>query len=122
MEIQDVITLILGLGNFGQTFIIFRGWKSQERKDKASANVEEGNSVEKTQAIYDKLTEVLNRELDKMNDKLKQQDILLDTQNDTIKGQNKRIEGQNQTIASLEKVVNDYKSKCSECSHNKAKL
>ena len=104
MEIQDVITLVLGLGNFGQTFIIFRGWKSQERKDKALANLEEGNSVMKTQEIYDKLTDVVNREIDKMNDKLKQQDILLDTQNGTIKN--------------LVKQVEDYKKKCSQCSHN----
>ncbi len=107
MDIQDVITLVLGVGNFGQTFIIFRGWKSQERKDKALANLEEGNSVVKTQEIYDKLTDVLNREVDKMNYKLKQQDILLDTQSSQIQ--------------TLVKQVDDYRTKCSKCSNNDTK-
>ena len=104
MEIQDTITLVLGLLSITQQIVIFRGWKSAERKEKALANLEEGNSVVKTQEIYDKLTDVVNREIDKMNDKLKQQDILLDTQNGTIKN--------------LVKQVEDYKKKCSQCSHN----
>ena len=106
MEIQDVITLVLGLGNFGQTFIIFRGWKSQDRKDKALANQEEGTFVKTTQEIYNTLAADLKKETEKMVERIRMQDLAIDVQNKVVDG--------------LKRELNDYKEKCKKCNHNLA--
>jgi hypothetical protein len=90
----------MAAGNFGSTILLFRSWRSQERKDASLARQEEATSVSKTQEIYDKLTEVLNRELDKMH---------------------KQIADQKTEIEMLHLTVQGYKEKCSICANNDTK-
>lgn len=87
MDVQDFITYTMAAGNIAGTLILFRSWKSTQKKDRATANIEEATAAGVSADIYARLSLDLKIELDKMRDK----------------------------IRTLELKVQEYETKCSKC-------
>lgn len=102
---MEILVALFGGLNIVQLVISFRTMKSQVRKDEYLAEKEKfltekekANSVEASQHIFDLMTERVKKELEEVYAKIGQQD---------------------ETIKLLHKIVNQYKTNCAQCAHNK---
>lgn len=112
MDQQIIISLLGGL-NFIQIFTQIFTLRYYLRKEKATTRIEEANSVGKSQDVYDRLTEHVNKEVEKMMKKQQELEVLIESQNATIAKQDSEIE-------MLHKIVRGYQEKCINCSINAA--
>lgn len=105
MDQQTIISLLGGL-NIIQVFTQIFTFRYYLRKEKAITRIEEANSVGKSQDVYDRLTEHVNKEVEKMMKKQAELEGL--------------IEKQDSEIEMLHKIVKGYQEKCINCSINAA--
>lgn len=70
MDFITLLPIVLGGMNVVQMVILITTIRSQRRKEKALAAQEEANSVEKTQDIYNRLTERMMTELETRDSKI----------------------------------------------------
>lgn len=126
MQLIEIITLALGGLNVVQLVLLVRTMKSHVKKENALAEKEQAfaeqekaNSVEKSQSIYDKLTEIMNRELGKMDAKIQLQDKTIveqATELQLVKSENYQFQ---QRVDHLQKKVENYETSCANCINNK---
>lgn len=118
---QSTLAMLLGGLNVIQLLTYILTIRSQLKKERAGAKIEEANSVEKSQAIYDKLTERLNKELETLYGKLDKNETTMEKQNITIATLNLTVGQQKTEIEMLHKLVKGYQEKCINCSNNSTK-
>lgn len=126
MQIIEIITLALGGLNVVQLILLIKTMKSHVKKENALAQKEEAlaeqekaNSVEKSQTIYNQLTEIMNRELGKMDAKIQMQGKTIDAYETKNKLAEQEIFQFQKRVDELQKKVEMYKTNCAQCAHNK---
>jgi predicted RNase H-like nuclease (RuvC/YqgF family) len=107
--ILTILTILFGGTNIVQLVLLKQSW----RREKALSNQEEANSVGKTQEIFDKMTAIYDRELEKITKKM----YMLETTSDT---QQQLIESQKGEISKLKTKIDEYQKRCAVCVNNKA--
>ena len=116
---MEILTMALGGLNVVQLVLLFRTMKSHVRKEQALAEQEKANSVEKSQTIYDRLTEIMNRELGKMDSKIQMQDKTIfeqATELKLVKEENFQFQ---KRVDHLQRKVEQYETSCAKCVNNK---